>query len=336
MQCRTLHKQPRMLVKLCVLLLICYQLLLSVAEREFTPTIHSTESTSQCGQYNATQDEDLMTALQQITQHLPMKQIQSTSCKSIHNSNQSAPSGYYKIQNANGSVAQVYCDMEGTNCGGQGGWTRVAYVNMTQAGTTCPQGLEQMSFNESSYCGRFSPGSGCVSAILDTIISYQQVCGRVAGYQENGPDAFRPYILTSANINQVYFDGLSILHGSPRNHIWTYAAGFLQDQTSTGTGSDICPCNNGSTHQVPLYVGSDYYCESGNNGGCPNIVFPDVLWDGQQCDGLEAPCCTHPNMPWFIKTLNETTTDNIELRACTTNEGCHGTVPVFLIELYIR
>ena len=46
--------------------------------------------------------------------------------------------------------------------------------------------------------------------------------------------------------------------------------------------------------------------------------------------------CTHPNMPWFIKTLSETTTDKIELRACTTNQGCHGTVPVFLIEIYVR
>ena len=83
-----------MLVKF-VLLLFCYQLLLSGAENEFTPTIHSIKSTSQCGQYDATQDEDLMTALQQISQHLPMKQTQSTSCKSIHNSNPSAPSGYY-------------------------------------------------------------------------------------------------------------------------------------------------------------------------------------------------------------------------------------------------
>ena len=28
--------------------------------------------------------------------------------------------------------------MEGTHCGGEGGWTRVIYINVTQAGTTCP------------------------------------------------------------------------------------------------------------------------------------------------------------------------------------------------------
>ena len=325
-----------MLVK-CALLLLGHQLLLSGAESEFTPSIHSPKvPSSQCGQYNTTQDEDLMTALQQIAQQTQsMKQLQGTSCQSIHSSNPSAPSGYYNITAANGSVAQVYCDMERTrHCGGEGGWTRVTYINMTQAGATCPQGLEQMSLNGSTYCGRFSPGLGCVSAILNTTISYQQVCGRVAGYQKGAPDAFQPYSGgNSPNINQVYFDGLSILHGNPRNHIWTYAVGYHENSIDPAT----CPCNTGSTNQVPPYIGNDYYCESGSNVACAsNFVFPDVLWDGQQCGGLEAPCCTHPNMPWFIKTLNKNTTDNIELRACTTNKGCGGTVPVFLIELYIR
>ena len=218
----------------------------------------------------------------------------------------------------------------------------MTYINMTQAGATCPQGLEQMSFNGSPYCGWFPSGSGCVSAILNTTTtSYQQVCGRVAGYQEGAPDAFQPYnVGNSPNINQVYFDGLSILHGNPRNHIWTYTAGFLESTTHNYN----CPCNTGATVQVPPYVGNDYYCESGNNVQLPNgtpcseygLYAGDVLWDGQQCGSLEAPCCTHSNMPWFIKTLNKNTTDNIELRACTTNTGCPGTVPVFLIELYIR
>ena len=289
-------------------------------------------SSSQCGQYNPTQDEDLMTALKKIVEQLPVKPMHGASCQSIHSLYPSAPSGYYNITTAN---VQVYCDMEGTNCGGVGGWTRVAYVNMTQTGATCPTGLEQMSFNGSSYCGRFSPGSGCVSALLNTTISYQQVCGRVAGYQEGAPDAA---INNAANTNQVYFDGLSIHVGNPRNHIWTYMAGFFASSHEIFN----CPCNTGNTLQVPSYVGNDYYCESGNDvdpagSPCRNFVYTvDVLWDGQQCTTVEAPCCTHPSMPWFIKTLSKNTTDNIELRACTTNTGCPGTVPVFLIELYVR
>ena len=208
----------------------------------------------------------------------------------------------------------------------------MAFVNMTKPGATCPQGLEQTMFDGATYCGRFSKGSGCVSAaVVDNIISYRQVCGRVLGYEQGGPDAFRPFIQNIANISQVYFDGLAIMRGDPRRHIWTYTAGYRDNSI----GSDSCPCNNGSTQSVPPFVGNDYYCESGVNtcsGGNTN----DPLWDGQQCDGLEAPCCTHPNMPWFIKTLSETTTEDIELRACQTNEGCVGSVPIFLIELYVR
>ena len=298
---------------------------------EFTPTVYTITSSSSCGQYDPMQDEQLMEALQQAVEQLPVKQSAYSSCKSIHNANPSAASGYYQINATNGSLVQVYCDMEGTNCGGEGGWTRVAFVNMTKPGATCPQGLEQTMFDGATYCGRFSNGSGCVSAVVDNIISYRQVCGRVLGYEQGGPDAFRPFINSNANISQVYFDGLAIMHGDPRRHIWTYTAGY--DDNSVG--SDNCPCNNGSTQSVPPYVGNDYYCETGGNT-CGGINTNDTLWNGQQCDGLEAPCCTRLNMPWFIKTLSETTTDNIELRACQSNKGCLGSVPIFMIELYVR
>ena len=42
---------------------------------------------------------------------------------------------------------------------------------------------------------------GAVCLHYYTTISYQQLCGQVDGYQEEGPDAFRLYIRTSANIN---------------------------------------------------------------------------------------------------------------------------------------
>ena len=168
-----------------------------------------------------------MTALQQIRQHMPMKQIYNTSCQSMHSSNPSAPSGYYNITATNGSGVQVYCAMEGTHCGGEEGRTRVNYINMTQAGATCPQELERMSFNGSPYSGEFSSGSGCVCF---TTYFYQLPAGACV---DKWLDIRRKllmhfnhnYIQTSVNISQVYFGGLSILHGSPcaRNHIfiWT-------------------------------------------------------------------------------------------------------------------
>ena len=316
---------------LAVFLFLYYHHLLTGVASEFTPVVYTTSS-SQCGQYDPLQDEQLMEALQQAKEQIP----NNSSCKSIRDSNPSAPSGFYQITSTNGSLVQVYCDMEGTSCGGEGGWTRVAFVNMTKPGATCPQGLDQAMFDGSSYCGRFvNSSAGCVSAVVDNIISYQKVCGRVLGYQQNAPDAFRPYINFNANINGVYFDGLAIMSGNPRRHIWTYTAGY----SSGGTGSANCPCNNGNTQSViPSFVGNDYYCESGYPSGvCSNFVLAnDVLWDGQQCPGVEAPCCYLPNMPWFIKTLNETTTDDIELRACQSNDVCPGNVPIFLIELYVH
>ena len=143
------------------------------------------------------------------------------------------------------------------------------------------------------------------------------------------------YINFNANISGVYFDGLAIMSGNPRRHMWTYTVGGY----SAGTGYASCPCNNGNTQSViPSFVGNDYYCESGSLlSNCYSTIYNnDVLWDGQQCPGVEAPCCNLPNMPWFIKTLNETTTVDIELRACQSNIFCPGSVPIFLIELYVR
>ena len=46
--------------------------------------------------------------------------------------------------------------MEGINCNGEGGWTRVGYVNMAQPGATCPDGLIQKRYSNISYplCSR--------------------------------------------------------------------------------------------------------------------------------------------------------------------------------------
>ena len=322
----------RMLVVKCVLLLFCHhQLLGGVAMSKFTPTVHPITSSFQCGQYDTQQDELLMETLQQVKNHI---QVHS-SCESIYKANPSAASGYHQIQAINGSLVQVYCDMEGANCGGEGGWTRVAFVNMTKPGATCPQGLEQKMFDGALYCGRFSSqSSGCVSAVADNIISYRHVCGRVLGYQERSPSAF---FFFGHSIDQVFFDGLSIMRGNPRKHIWTYTAGF--DVAAISDAAN-CPCNVGNTNQTPSYVGNDYYCESGStttNSSCSNTFHSnDVLWDRKQCSNTEAPCCIHSNMPWFTKALKETTIDSIELRACQANIECAGSVAVFLIELYVR
>ena len=49
---------------------------------------------------------------------------------------------------------------------------------------------------------------------------------------------------------------------------------------------------------------------------------------------LVAICCTNPKMPWFMKTYNETTTDDIELRVCG-NQGYSEDTPLDIIKLYV-
>ena len=52
-----------------------------------------------------------------------------------------------------------------------------------------------------------------------------------------------------------------------------------------------------------LLHGSHYYCKSGNpiSDDKSRILYAnDTLWDGQQCNGLEGPCCpANSTTPWF-------------------------------------
>ena len=172
--------------------------------------------------------------------------------------------------------------------------------------------------------------------MFPTLVEYSKVCGQVRGYQYDLLLAFYPYNLnTNLTIDDAYVDGVSITYGNnPRKHIWTYAGG--QEDTTQYYGSYDCPCKQNSSTVTPPYVGTDYYCESGVHLCCPVPHFyNDPLWDGQQCGGGEAPCCTQHNMPWFIKTLNETTTENIELRLCK-SIYYPGDTPLGLIELFVQ
>ena len=70
------------------------------------------------------QDQQLTEALEKVQHQLATPGCnppQNKSCQDILHCFPSAPSGYYQIHALNGSLVQIYCDMEGTNCGGEGG-----------------------------------------------------------------------------------------------------------------------------------------------------------------------------------------------------------------------
>ena len=164
---------------------------------------------------------------------------------------------------------------------------------------------------------------------------YDQVCGRIIGYQIGSPDAFHG---TSRSIDSYYFDGVSVTYDSPRQHIWSFVGGL--DEGHHNNFGAICPCVTGSISgtRIPSFVGQNYFCETGITRYSSGHAFwsnGDPLWDGQGC-GPTSSCCTFNSPPWFSVQLSSPTTDDIEVRICG-NEGIgNEDAPVELIELYVK
>ena len=193
--------------------------------------------------------------------------ITPVSCQDIKAALPNSLSGYYLINSRN-----IYCNM-GELCGSGGGWTRLAYLDMTDSTVNCPSGFNLRTSGDIRACGRTPSSVGSCSSVQfpPNGTSYSQVCGRVMGYQYRAPDAVLSEGSHHNNINSYYVDGVSITHGSPRQHIWTLMAGLHQASRHSGVPSDSdyrynCPCSPNSPQNSTLqsFIGNDYYCESGN------------------------------------------------------------------------
>uniref|UniRef100_A0A1X7USA6 Fibrinogen C-terminal domain-containing protein n=1 Tax=Amphimedon queenslandica TaxID=400682 RepID=A0A1X7USA6_AMPQE len=259
-----------------------------------------------------------------------------TSCKEIE---QEQPSGMYELASFN-ETYEAYCHMEEL-CGSKGGWTRLAYLNMSDFSETCPSGLRLYQSEDVSACGRpLTSSAGCVSVQFPSNgISYSQICGRVTGYQYGTPDAVHSgFTPNHNNLNGDYVDGVSITQGSPRKHVWTLIVGFT-DQTNSDNIYYNCPCSTGSTQHIQSFVGNHYTCESGNptTSISAHLYTSDPLWDGQGCSSHEAACCDIPGIPWFHRDYgNATTTDYIELRVCGDEGTDNEDTPVSYYEIYVK
>lgn len=217
---------------------------------------------------------------------------------------------------------------------GEGFWYQLLSVNMSDPTNQCPRGWVEENEGGVRACGRGITGSGCIPTTISARKHrYSKVCGKAIGYQYGHTDAFA-FQLSSATIDQVYVDGLSITHGSPRQHIWTYAAG-VREGPSYNTRSN-CPCSNNPGQRPPHYIGNNWYCESGNPTASTlqGIFSNDPLWDGQDCEGS---CCTGKSAPWFTTEIAVPTNDDIEARICS-NEHSNTNEDVFIhiFEIYIQ
>ena len=243
----------------------------------------------------------------------------------------------HQLENISNKVDTVYAQYW---CGGTGGWRRVVYLDMTDSSTTCPSGWQLTGYSKRT-CGRVSPGwLTCDSATFPVSGGeYTRVCGRIKAYQWGATHAFYNYHNGfRTTIDSAYVTGVSVTHGSPQQHIWTFVAGRSEgDPTATW----VCPCDASRDIHVPPFVGEDYFCESGvneawgDNRHRSTFHSTDTLWDGEDCLP-SSTCCSQHNPPYFIKQLPTPTTDDIEARVCLYYVSRNANIAVELVELYVQ
>ena len=273
---------------------------------------------------------------QEVTEELLRCEFRS-SCKEVYENN-CTESRYYNILTPRG-VKRVYCEMNGTNCRGDAGWMRVAYIKTTEdnsmcaalglnltAAPTCRAPFENLCVKKDICTRPDSDNNGCFPVVFRTHgVPYTKVCGRARGYQFGFTRAFYSSKYAGQDLNSAYVSGLSVTHGKRgrRKHIWTFAAGYSKN--NTGNTSLNCPCGNHQGPDPPLLVGKNYFCETGNTGRAERRWYTrynedNPLWDSQECPTETPNCCNHDS-PWFATMVsnnknNKEVTNDIEVRMC--------------------
>ena len=208
-------------------------------------------------------------------------------------------------------------------CGGYG-WKRVAFLNMTNPDQTCPTAWRLYEQDSIRACGRQESNTGSCDSVLFSTGGYEytQVCGRIIGYQYGSPDGVY-YAIPARNIDSAYVDGITVTHGSPRQHIWTLYA-------SVNKWCGGC---------CPLIVGTNYFCDTSNptDRSWFNVLFVEHhLWDGiANC--ASSTCYAPQSGPWFHAEISLTPiADDIEIRICGDEPTSNEDTPVELVEIYVK
>lgn len=224
-------------------------------------------------------------------------------------------------------------------CGSDGLWKRIAYFDMSDPSQECPRGWRGYT-SPVRCCGRpVTDRSSCPAVFYETNgYQYSKVCGRATGYQQGSPDCFASIVNAepaTETVNGIYVDGVSVTHGNPRSHIWTFAVGLHEKAPGNANNNNNCPCDGGTS--PPSFVGNNYFCETGDD--TPNVELhrffgDDPLWDGFDCHNTT--CCLQNNPPWFKVQLDNPTTDAIEVRICGDQRTGDEDSPISLLEIYVQ
>ena len=219
-------------------------------------------------------------------------------------------------------------------CGGPG-WKRVAFLNMSDSNQTCPEQWRLYEEDSVRVCGRPVGGASCDSVHYSVDnYAYIRVCGRVTGYQYASPGASNHFLYnpTPGNaINENYLDGVSITHGFPRQHIWSFYGGVFTET--------CCNPTHLSNMESLGFIGNNSFCDTGNPKNLPvnGALFTyHPLWEGDTRCVSSPTCCSPSSGPWFYATLNVPSIQDIEVRICADQDTGDEDTPVGLIEIYIR
>lgn len=278
-------------------------------------------------------DEKFDTAIGGLTQlHTHLADQQDSLDTNLHNMQ------YSVLQHIKEVNSKVNLLTGSWMCGGTPGWRRVVFFNMSNASESCPSGWELKEYSRKRVCSRASLSVKTCDSTLFPVgeVLYSKVCGRIVGYQFGGTVAFlSSHEKYARSIDDAYVDGVSITYSHPRKHIWTFAAGGTELDRGWVT---TCPCDANTTINVPWFVGSNYFCESGNNNVWEDnyeIYADDPLWDGKKCSP-SSKCCSLNSPPYFTKYLPIPTGEDIEVRLCSYTVPTYANVLIELLEIYVQ
>ena len=110
---------------------------------------------------------------------------------------------------------------------GNGKWYQVVNLDMTIMTQECLSEWMQYNRSEVRACERIQNlHGGCEGTLFPVNRQYSKVCGRATGYQVGGSAAFGWTV--EQTIDSYYLYGLSLMYGSSRTHIWTFATGLSE------------------------------------------------------------------------------------------------------------
>ena len=142
-------------------------------------------------------------------------------------------------------------------CGGTGGWRRVASLPEQTPTPTAPLAGVKLTTPRGRVV---EPLMDVISVTPPTSLSLEESTvesvvklGPISGER---PLDFYGNIVGHSSIDE---SGVAVMHGSPRQHIWTFAAGAAE---SYGNNNQyvLCPCDTSVNIPIPPF---DYFCESG-------------------------------------------------------------------------